>query len=425
MSRNKKGRWWYLAFKTLSLREILLPVVGFAISFVWIWNAAGQYLNLFKELQKPVVIQAEMPQNLSSDMRTSILSIQGVEALTPYSEQTAVMQWEDYSGEVSVYYVDSDYMKWLSDQAMTAGVTFSEGMPYGIVSEKALENLKKKTEDQSRITSMKSESESAADENRVTDRNSQKDKKKQGLTLEKADLLKDFTLDDSQSVRLYGIDQNEQLPGIYLSDQWADNSDEMGFTMSGGGMSADSEGSDMPADPGDLDMSAESAGKDSMNSKKSASTLNNSNSSKITERAGTDRFDRTDSTAAEEGQQVSVKLMIAVKNGFNVSPVIKELEQVQISAQSAVTDVIRQTNEKNISRLETGAMILICAIFMMQMSERVWKILHVRWMEDIRRFGAEKKGDRKLLHRRRLMIVGLGLIGSFAWQWISMLYGWL
>ena len=425
MSRNKKGRWWYLAFKTLSLREILLPVVGFAISFVWIWNAAGQYLNLFKELQKPVVIQAEMSQNLSSDIRTSILSIQGVEALTPYSEQTAVMQWEDYSGEVSVYYVESDYMKWLSGQAMTAGVPFSEGMPYGIVSEKALENLKKKTEEQSRITSMKSESESAADENRVTDRNSQKDKKKQGLTLEKADLLKDFTLDDSQSVRLYGIDQNEQLPGIYLSDQWADTSDEMGFTVSGGGMSADSAGSDMPADPGDLDMSAESAGKDSMNSKKSASTLNNSNSSKITERAGTDRFDRTDSTAAEEGQQVSVKLMIAVKNGFNVSPVIKELEQVQISAQSAVIDVIRQTNEKNISRLETGAMILICAIFMMKMSERVWKILHVRWLEDIRRFGAEKKGDRKLLHRRRLMIAGLGLIGSFAWQWISMLYGWL
>ena len=425
MSRNKKGRWWYLAFKTLSLREILLPVVGFAISFVWIWNAAGQYLNLFKELQKPVVIQAEMSQNLSSDIRTSILSIQGVEALTPYSEQTAVMQWEDYSGEVSVYYVDSDYMKWLSGQAVTAGVPFSEGMPYGIVSEKALENLKKKTEDQSRITSMKSESESAADENRVTDKNSQKDKKKQGLTLEKADLLKDFTLDDSQSVRLYGIDQNEQQPGIYLSDQWADNSDEMGFTVSGGGMSADPEGSDMPADPRDLDMSAESAGKDSMNSKKSASTLNNSNSSKITERAGTDRFDRTDSTAAEEGQQVSVKLMIAVKNGFNVSPVIKELEQVQISAQSAVTDVIRQTNEKNISRLETGAMILICAIFMMQMSERVWKILHVRWLEDIRRFAVEKKGDRKLLHRRRLMIAGLGLIGSFAWQWISMLYGWL
>ena len=39
-----------------------------------------------------------------------------------------------------------------------------------------------------------------------------------------------------------------------------------------------------------------------------------------------------------------------------------------------MTDVIGQTNEKNISRLETGAMILICAIFMMQMSERVWKI---------------------------------------------------
>ena len=65
-----------------------------------------------------------------------------------------------------------------------------------------------------------------------------------------------------------------------------------------------------------------------------------------------------------------MKLMIAVKNGFNVSPVIKELEQFQISAKSDVTDVIRQTNEKNISRLETGAMILICAIFMMQMSER-------------------------------------------------------
>ena len=178
----------------------------------------------------------------------------------------------------------------------------------------------------------------------------------------------------------------------------------------------------MPADPRDLDMSAESAGKDSMNSKKSASTSNNSNSSKITERTGTDR---SDSTAVDEGQQVSVKLMIAVKNGFNVSPVIKELEQFQISAQSDVTDVIRQTNEKNISRLETGAMILICAIFMMQMSERVWKILHVRWLEDIRRFAVEKKSDRKLLHRRRLMIAGLGLIGSFAWQWISMLYGWL
>ena len=88
----------------------------------------------------------------------------------------------------------------------------------------------------------------------------------------------------------------------------------------------------MPADPGDLDMYAESAGKDSMNSKKSASTSNNSNSSKITERTGTDR---SDSTAVDEGsRQVSVKLMIAVKNGFNVSPVIKELEQFQINAQS-------------------------------------------------------------------------------------------
>lgn len=77
MSRNKTGRWWYLAFKTLSLREILLPVVGFAISFVWIWNAAGQYLNLFKELQKPVVIQAEMSQNLSSDIRTSTVHAGG------------------------------------------------------------------------------------------------------------------------------------------------------------------------------------------------------------------------------------------------------------------------------------------------------------------------------------------------------------
>ena len=134
MSRNKKGRWWYLAFKTLSVREVLFPVIGFAVSFVWIWNAAGQYLTLFKELQKPVVIQAEMAENLSSDVRTSIQSIQGVEAMTPYSEQTAVMQWEDYSGEVSIYYVDSDYMKWLSDQAMAAEVPFSEGMPYGIVS---------------------------------------------------------------------------------------------------------------------------------------------------------------------------------------------------------------------------------------------------------------------------------------------------
>lgn len=77
------------------------------------------------------------------------------------------------------------------------------------------------------------------------------------------------------------------------------------------------------------------------------------------------------------------------------------------------------------STLHNNLLFIICAIFMMQMSERVWKILHVRWLEDIRRFGAEKKGDRKLLHRRRLMIVGLGLIGSFAWQWISMLYGWL
>jgi len=393
MSRNKKGRWWYLAFKTLGVREVLFPVIGFAVSFVWIWNAAGQYLNLFKELQKPVVIQAEMSQNLSSDIRTSIRSIQGVEAMTSYSEQTAVMQWEDYSGEVSVYYVDSDYMKWLSDQGVTAGVPFSEGMPYGIISEKALENLKKKTQEQSRVTSMQSESESAANGNRASDGGSQKDKKKQGLALEKADLLKDFTLDDSQSVRLYGIDQNEQLPGVYLSNQWADTSDEMGFTMSGGNMSADSEGSDMPADPRDLDMSSDSAGEDS--------------------------------TAAEDGQQVSVKLMIAVKNGFSVSPVIKKLEQFQISAQSDVTDIIEQTNEKNISRLETGIMIFVCASFMMYMSEQLWKIRHIRWLEDIRRFGVEKKSNRKLLHRRRLMIVGLGLIGSFAWQWISMLYGWL
>ena len=70
----------------------------------------------------------------------------------------------------------------------------------------------------------------------------------------------------------------------------------------------------MPADPGDLDMSAESAGKDSMNSKKSASTSNNSNSSKITERTGTDR---SDSTAVDEGQQVSVKSASATWKRFS------------------------------------------------------------------------------------------------------------
>ena len=169
-----------------------------------------------------------MAENLSSDVRTSIQSIQGVEAMTPYSEQTAVMQWEDYSGEVSIYYVDSDYMKWLSDQAMAAEVPFSEGMPYGIVSEKALENLSKKTQEQSRVTSMLTEGENTAD-------SSQKDKKKQGLLLEKADLLKDFTLDGSQSVRLYGVDQNEQMPGIYLSNQWAEAENEAGFTVSSSG----------------------------------------------------------------------------------------------------------------------------------------------------------------------------------------------
>ena len=61
-------------------------------------------------------------------------------------------------------------------------------------------------------------------------------------------------------------------------------------------------------------MSAESAGKDSMNSKKTASTSNNSNSSKITERTGTDR---SDSTAVDEGQQVSVKSASATWKRFS------------------------------------------------------------------------------------------------------------
>ena len=401
MSRNKKGRWWYLAFKTLSVREVLFPVIGFAVSFVWIWNAAGQYLTLFKELQKPVVIQAEMAENLSSDVRTSIQSIQGVEAMTPYSEQTAVMQWEDYSGEVSIYYVDSDYMKWLSDQAMAAEVPFSEGMPYGIVSEKALENLSKKTQEQSRVTSMLTEGENTAD-------SSQKDKKKQGLLLEKADLLKDFTLDGSQSVRLYGVDQNEQMPGIYLSNQWAEAENEAGFTVSSSG-AEDSESGDMPADD---------AATGNMDSKSSANDGRN-------DMANAAGGNQKDSSTSENDNQVSVKMMIAVKNGFAVSSVIKNLEQLQIEAKSDVTEVINQTNEKNISRLETGVMIFICASFMMYMSEQLWKIRHSRWLEDIRRFGAEANSDRKILRRRRLMIIGIGVVGSFAWQWLSILYGWL
>ena len=118
-------------------------------------------------------------------------------------------------------------------------------------------------------------------------------------------------------------------------------------------------------------------------------------------------------------------MMIAVKNGFAVSSVIKNLEQLQIEAKSDVTEVINQTNEKNISRLETGVMIFICASFMMYMSEQLWKIRHSRWLEDIRRFGAEANSDRKILRRRRLMIIGIGVVGSFAWQWLSILYGWL
>ena len=402
MNRNKKGRWWYLAFKTLSVREVLFSVIGFAVSFVWIWNAAGQYRTLFKELQKPVVIQAEMAENLSSDARTSIQAIQGVEAMTPYSEQTAVMQWEDYSGEVSVYYVDSDYMKWLSGQAMAAEVPFSEGMPYGIVSEKALENLSKKTQEQSRITSMLTESEDTADGS------SQKDKKKQGLLLEKSDLLKDFTLDGSQSVRLYGVDQNEQMLGVYLSNQWAEAENEAGFAVSSGG-AEDSEFGDMPADD---------AATGNMDSKSSANDGRN-------DMANAAGGSQKDSSASENDNQVSVKIMIAVKNGFSVSSVIKNLEQLQIEAKSDVTEVINQTNEKNISRLETGGMIFICASFMMYMSEQLWKIRHIRWLEDIRRFGAEANSDRKILRRRRLLMIGIGVVGSFAWQWLSILYGWL
>lgn len=393
----------------------MLPVIGFAVSFVWIWNAAGQYLTLLKELQKPAVIQAEMSQNLSSDIRASIQSIQGVEALTPYSEQTAVMQWEDYSGEVSVYYVESDYMKWLSGQAMTADVSFSAGMPYGIVSEKALENLQKKTQEQSRVTSMLTESEDAAAGN------SQKDNKKQGPTLDEADLLKDFTLDGGQSVRLYGVDRNEQLPGVYLSDQWADTSDEMGFTVSGGGAD-DSDVGDMPSvggtgDSESGDMPSDSAAAGNMASKNSADDARNT----VTNSAGGGQYSSTDET----GNQVSVKLMIAVQNGFSVPSVIKSLNQYQVDAKSDVTEIINQVNEKNISRLETGVMILICAIFMMYMGEQLWKIRHIRWLEDVTRFGAEAHSDRKILHRRRLMIVGMGLMGSFVWQWLSILYGWL
>lgn len=346
---------WYLAGHMLRQKDAVIPVIGFAVCFVWLLSACGAYFNLYQVLREPAVIYGEVP-TFSGELRQYVTELDGIEAVTRLSKTAAEIQWEDYSGSISVYGVETEYMEWLAKENLSSESAFSEGMAYGILSESAAGNLKKHNQTQS-----------------IQSFGVREEKTEKKLVLMEGDLMKDFSVGESNMVRLYGLigDSSDadgdafedtsvdKMAGLFLSEKWYAE-----FFSNAGESGSEAV----------LDMSA------------------------------------------------TQTLLMNVSHGYQVKEILKRLAANNVTGQSSVTGHSETVQEECMMRLYTGIIILICSICLLVYQEKLWKERHQDAIEDLGRFFGGQKAVRSIFRRRRILLIIAGIAGSFVWQWISTVF---
>lgn len=72
----------------------------------------------------------------------------------------------------------------------------------------------------------------------------------------------------------------------------------------------------------------------------------------------------------------------------------------------------------------TGAAVCICCIFICIYQEKLWLKQHYRWLEMLKQFYYDFHIYGKLMRRKYVILLGMSLLGSGIWQWLSMIFEW-
>ena len=365
--KKKKGCGiWWLSWKILYQRGACIPIVGFAVGFAWVLSASLAYLNLMTTMTEPAVICGEMT-SFSAEQRQYIKSLNGAKAVTKLYESEASVTIKEYTGTIAVYGVEEDYFKQLMVGNMTADIPFSQGMPYGLLCQSAALNLKKPI--------MKNENGIGnaieSSENAPLDQMKKQDDQKDGLILSDDMLLEDFEV-NSSTVRLYGWiadteTANTVLSGVYVLDEWWDQLLEV---------------------PEEKDDSG------------------------------------VDTGIYNPGESETMKILIMTEHGWQVLSLMRQLNDTNIACTSQIETLLEETNKMGQNHLYTGAAVCICCIFICIYQEKLWLKQHYRWLEMLKQFYYDFHIYGKLMRRKYVILLGMSLLGSGIWQWLSMIFEW-
>lgn len=383
--RQKGCGIWWLSWKILYQRGACIPIVGFAVGFAWVLSASLAYLNLMTMMTEPVVIRGEMT-SFSAEQRQYIKSLDGVQAVTKLYESEASVTIKEYTGTIAVYGVEEDYFKQLMAGNMTADIPFSQGMPYGLLCQSAALNLKKPI--------MKNENgignATQGSENESSDQMKKQDDQKSGLILSDDMLLEDFEV-NGNVVRLYGWIADTETGDSYITDkkletQIHDSLIDMGSTFLSGVYVLDEWWNQLIEVPEGKDDSGADTG------------IYNSGESETTE------------------------ILIITEHGWQVPSLMRQLNDINITCTSQIETLLDETNKTGQNHLYTGSVVCICCIFICIYQEKLWLKQHYRWLEMLKQFYHDSHIYGKLMRRKYVILLGMSLLGSGIWQWISMIF---
>lgn len=380
------GIWW-LSWKILYQRGACIPIVGFAVGFAWVLSASLAYLNLMTMMTEPAVIRGEMT-SFSAEQRQYIKSLNGVQAVTKLYESEASVTIKEYTGTIAVYGVEEDYFKQLMTGNMSADIPFSQGMPYGLLCQSAALNLKKPImKNQNGIGNAIESS-----ENESLNQMKKQDDQKDGLILSDDMLLEDFEV-NSSTVRLYGWIADAETGDRYITNkkletQMHDSLTGTGSTVLSGVYVLDEWWDQLLEVPEEKDDSG------------------------------------VDTGIYNPGESETMKILIMTEHGWQVLSLMRQLNDTNIACTSQIETLLEETNKTGQNHLYTGAAVCICCIFICIYQEKLWLKQHYRWLEMLKQFYYDFHIYGKLMRRKYVILLGMSLLGSGIWQWLSMIFEW-
>lgn len=134
--KGKKSRFW-LRRKLFWKKEMLLPA-AFLVFALACWGiAAERGMVLAVEMSRPVQLRGTLTADNGNELFSSMDDIR---AFSRYEEQMGTLSLQEYSAPVTVIRLEYDYLLYRYGDA--AELSWSESMPYVMVSGQALEAMR-------------------------------------------------------------------------------------------------------------------------------------------------------------------------------------------------------------------------------------------------------------------------------------------